>query len=123
MRISDWSSDVCSSDLLDRKARLPQRALVSRLKNLLMRRAIVGQDAESGFIVIGAQPLDMRGERLPHSLIIVEEANFLADELDNPDRGSVGLCASPADIPYRPNRHQRVGSNPAYPVIRPRLRQ
>src|SRR3546814_5244500 len=65
----------------------------------------------------------MRGERLPHSLIIVEEANFLADELDNPDRGSVGLCASPADIPYRPNRHQRVGSNPAYPVIRPRLRQ
>src|SRR3546814_7555272 len=51
MRISDWSSDVCSSDLLDPEVRIHARAL--RLPARHRRGAgVVGGDGEVGLAVL-----------------------------------------------------------------------
>src|SRR3546814_14560982 len=62
MRISDWSSDVCSSDLKTRKARLVERfdlrlvnAELQFSKNSMSGRAVVdGAVRPSDFLLVGA---------------------------------------------------------------------
>src|SRR3546814_253802 len=75
MRISDWSSDVCSSDLLTDHMRTEQSVMMSiaetqsSLKTLLTRLTDAGQDvgfdkASKGHI----RNIDLRLERLSSDL-------------------------------------------------------
>src|SRR5262249_26690974 len=59
----------------------------------------------------------MRGKRLALGFVVVENPNFAADELSNPDRAGVCLCASPADVPKRPYGHQRIARKKAYATV------
>src|SRR3546814_16762419 len=61
MRISDWSSDVCSSDLDERHARELQMLVERRDIGLIARHAIerLGEDdIELARLRIGQQPLN-----------------------------------------------------------------
>src|SRR3546814_19142760 len=78
MRISDWSSDVCSSDLLGEAARLPAQAVADRLRGLrrigpagfaglvdgvvALLDAVLGQDALLDAARHAVQGRDVRSE-------------------------------------------------------------
>ena len=85
-----------------------QRALKGSINHAVMGRPVMGKNAVGAGIAVITQPIDVRCQRLPFSLVIVDYADFRPDELDNPDCGSVRLGPGPADVPYRINRHKRV---------------
>src|SRR6516164_9135060 len=67
--------------------------------HFVMRGAIMRQHHQRVFVLVSAQPLHMRRERLPLRLVVVEHSDLAADKLRNPDHGIVGLRASAADVP------------------------
>src|SRR3546814_13571195 len=81
MRISDWSSDVCSSDLraMSRKGNTPQRSVlpdpkhgsetIARFINMVMYS---GKKSVAEKIVYGA--MDVIGEKNPNPHDVVEKA-------------------------------------------------
>src|SRR3546814_3867855 len=71
MRISDWSSDVCSSDLIDPSSPFPRRATMPRDRHdSVNRRATISAEAlprrrpgsSIGPVVTGPRPSAGRGE-------------------------------------------------------------
>src|SRR3546814_15542623 len=70
MRISDWSSDVCSSDLLD-----PADAPAEHAEAVDHRRVAVGADERVGIgNLVPVRPL-----RMPHRLADIFEIDLMAD--------------------------------------------
>ena len=65
----------------------------------VVRIAVMRQDAHAQIGVCGAQPLHISGKRLAYAFVVVQDADFLADELDNPDCAGVCLGSRPADVP------------------------
>src|SRR3546814_13420968 len=55
MRISDWSSDVCSSDLIGIKARHFQRACLEAFGDIFARGLAAGLDRLADFERVGLQ--------------------------------------------------------------------
>src|SRR3546814_2624539 len=111
MRISDWSSDVCSSDLERTKApeerhpsilAAPSMFAVATivgetLRNIVMRHSDEGPAAESLFrasLIVGGQ---IKGAE-PRLFLIYPEGNFIEAGEDNPffqiDRKSTRLNSS-----------------------------
>src|SRR3546814_13846939 len=125
MRISDWSSDVCSSDLLHHQVEILHRHL---------GKALVAQDAGVVDQDVDAAPFLLRlGDHLGHMLIFSDAAAVRhggaarrADFLDDLQRrirmaGAVARAAQvvhndlpPAPRPFeqsgRGSRGERVGS-------------
>src|SRR3546814_17152464 len=67
MRISDWSSDVCSSDLLDLHRLHPGGGIVLRVEQRLergiaARRLETGRDPDPGQLPFLAQRVALRGQ-------------------------------------------------------------
>src|SRR3546814_1078245 len=98
MRISDWSSDVCSSDLLDEAgrtivARLDFKPVVADFQNgdgdglVLLQRARTGASADGGSALLkllDAQAdaflldIDVQDDYLHHLALQVKEQRFRA---------------------------------------------
>ena len=97
---------------LHREARRPQRALVTHVVHPVVRRPVVWQDAESLAVPVGPQPIDMSGKRLPDGLVIVQVPKLPPDPLLDHDGAGVCLGSGPADVPYRPDLHQRIDRQP-----------
>src|SRR3546814_3574690 len=90
MRISDWSSDVCSSDLLHRDvAEVPERVVHARIlpvddphapavveKVLAQRIAVAGRQRQR----IGVERSAQRLRRLDHPVIALRQLRLLAVE-------------------------------------------
>src|SRR5262249_3905055 len=57
--------------------------------HFVMRGAIMRQHHQRVFVLVSAQPLHMRRERLPLRLVVVEHSDLAADKLRNPDHGIV----------------------------------
>src|SRR3546814_7960523 len=74
MRISDWSSDVCSSDLSQRRLIRLSRAVIGIQSNERRRRVIVHRGTEGG----DAEPATLACE-------VREKAAFLLGELYRDD--------------------------------------
>src|SRR3546814_11901767 len=109
MRISDWSSDVCSSDLGDRRRHRPRRALHDRHRaararaSLAQRRRSMKRfwkdvQVEDGGIRLDGRPIRTPG-RAPLILPTPAPAGAVADEW----RG-VGVTVDP-----RSSDERRVG--------------
>src|SRR3546814_861338 len=75
MRISDWSSDVCSSDLIGIKARHFQRACLEAFGDIFARGLAAGLDRLADFERVGIQ---LRGGWQPaHAFgagVVIDEA-------------------------------------------------
>src|SRR3546814_10142646 len=75
MRISDWSSDVCSSDLIGIKARHFQRACLEAFGDIFARGLAAGLDRLADFERVGLQ---LRGGWQPaHAFgagVVIDEA-------------------------------------------------
>src|SRR5574343_908649 len=64
-----------------------------------------------GRVALRPQPANMCCSWLPNSFIVVQNPDFLANELRRPHREGVSPCARPADIAENANGHQRVSSH------------
>ena len=104
-------------DYLHLKFRLLQRAFICGLEDLFMRRAVMRENAKGILVSLRSQPLHMNRKGLAHRFVIVEKPDFTADKLNNPDGGRIRLRARSADVPNRPQGHERVGGYAAYAAI------
>src|SRR3546814_4432386 len=106
MRISDWSSDVCSSDLVERGELLRQEhALVDD------RAAGQGADVELLDAVLGCALLDAAADDIEIGLeLLLADAEIVADH-DLLDLGPcrVGLPADDVDVHRPRSEERRVG--------------
>src|SRR3546814_11968988 len=98
MRISDWSSDVCSSDLLGRPARYPPRrgGGASGLQGLLRSRrtaedrksVVYGKSVSVRVDLGGRRVIKKKEKRVEHGrpLITKINTNLNSTEIANNDR-------------------------------------
>src|SRR6516225_6898224 len=63
------------------------------------------------------------GERLANALDVVEQSDFAANELADPDRHSIGAMAGTANVHERLHRQNRINGNVTDPALLPRLLQ
>jgi shikimate dehydrogenase-like protein len=88
-------------DNQDVKASFPDRAFVRPRKHLVAVRAVVRQD-HPGFAPASIpHPLQMHRERLPLRFVIVQDVNFLPDELSDPDRHRVNIHGALVTMPHK----------------------
>src|SRR3546814_2595143 len=89
MRISDWSSDVCSSDLFHGCVLLDQRVLVDHQARL------EGGDLVGGIEVLGRKPIDFLGDETVARVAVVFETLVkpLGDAQGRRDRNVLGSRA------------------------------
>src|SRR3546814_15063889 len=109
MRISDWSSDVCSSDLVATDVRLWTRDAVDRLDIMLrdLQAALIAQaEAEADTVMPGythlqaAQPVTFGPHMLAYAEMLGRDRGRLADcrrRMNEPPLGA----APPARPPFR----------------------
>src|SRR3546814_7273504 len=97
MRISDWSSDVCSSDLLPGAAQFVQVGLGGGNDPAIHGHALVRTQAFEGAFLQHPQQLDLQGQG--HAFHFIEEQRAAVGVLDLADPPfasagkSVGLVA------------------------------
>src|SRR3546814_15719890 len=110
MRISDWSSDVCSSDLVATDVRLWTRDAVDRLDIMLrdLQAALIAQaEAEADTVMPGythlqaAQPVTFGHHMLAYVEMLGRDRARLADcrhRLNDSTLGPALLAGSPVRI-------------------------
>src|SRR3546814_9820937 len=105
MRISDWSSDVCSSDLFDLDRQLPTQVQVGveqEIPNLAKRRARAGiavsdiRLAEARLGVVG-RDVEVAAGRAWISLAYAQQRLALASEAQDELRKLVPVASSAVD--------------------------
>src|SRR5262245_44164803 len=92
----------------DRKPGGPQRRFVTGSIDLLRSCSVVRQDAVRRPVPLLAQPVDVKAELLTHCLVVIDDPDLAPHELDDPDRGGVGLHAGAADVPVGPDAEQWI---------------
>src|SRR3546814_211595 len=102
MRISDWSSDVCSSDLLPRSLssfRAPPFIAVSSINPflVLLSGRCFGR-ASGNFLFPRPISISLRNERIEHGRV-------RAEIVHHPSHPSVGLCFDLSDRTRRKPHH------------------
>src|SRR3546814_10192807 len=104
MRISDWSSDVCSSDLLDRIADEQPAALRAGHRTLDEEKAAFGVGADDFEILLGAVA---RAHVAGHLLVLEDAARVLA--VTGRTMGTVAArdAVAGAPAPQTPALHRR----------------
>src|SRR3546814_4561571 len=71
MRISDWSSDVCSSDLLDQNVAREELALGGALDAFLDLDHFLGRHQDVAKLLLQSGAIDALLERLHHRILIL----------------------------------------------------
>src|SRR3546814_11614888 len=104
MRISDWSSDVCSSDLFHGCVLLDQRVLVDHQARL------EGGDLVGGIEVLGRKPIDFLGDETVDRVAVVFETLVkpLGDAKGRRDRNVLGSRAGAGGVAAVGQRHAFV---------------
>src|SRR6516225_1980778 len=87
---------------LDGEAGLAESGFIGGGEHLVAGGAVVRQDAVGAAVAVGPQPVGMEAELLADRLVVLQQADLAADELDDPDGAGVGLQAGAADVPIRP---------------------
>src|SRR3546814_16140774 len=91
MRISDWSSDVCSSDLLigveqaERLGEKPSVVAIIVAGFVTLRAKLLPEDAEAGVLALA----DLRAERLPLAIGTPDPARIAAALGGRPERARI----------------------------------
>src|SRR3546814_17953127 len=102
MRISDWSSDVCSSDLAFELVAERTRVRIVRKRRILPRRAarrqVAGHAVEAGLHFRIGQVSD----QLPRGVLVLRIA-------ERDDAGAAGNRLAGALRPRQRHRHPRIG--------------
>jgi hypothetical protein len=62
-------------------------------------------------------PLQVDGERLALRLVVVQDVDFLPDELANPDRHRISARASAAYVKIGADLHQRINRDEINPLL------
>src|SRR3546814_19751043 len=99
MRISDWSSDVCSSDLLVRQAEHPDPALEAAGLQDDVVAADLRQRAREAAVVAGELEVAPRGVGTVHREDRVEAAEVAGGERVTFHRVAAGLLQAPLVVP------------------------
>ena len=68
-------------------------------------------------VAFRAHPFKVRRQGLAYGLVVIENTNLFANELRDPHRKGVCLCAGPADVAEHAQGHQRISSNSANPAL------
>src|SRR3546814_2892678 len=111
MRISDWSSDVCSSDLLRLRAIADSRHMVLADRALAPAGAAAALSDSSTALDLDHFASHVRAEHLPHALIIDCSGSDAVAE-----RYAQWLAAGIHVV--TPNKHAGSGSLQRYQAIR-----
>src|SRR5581483_3072591 len=104
-------------------ARGLKRGFIRYIEDLVIGLAVMRQPYLRALWAVAAfaHPLQMRREWLTNCLVIVNHADFLANELCSPDRYCVGSSSSAANVEEQAHCHQRIDRDAPYAPSLPRL--